>query len=92
MMIRRVAFRVSGRVQGVGYRASAAQAARGERLVGWVRNRADGDVEGEAEGDGQAIARFLAWCQTGPRAAHVTDLDVEDLPPGADDRSFEIRH
>jgi acylphosphatase len=90
-VIRRVAFRVHGLVQGVAYRASAQHAAQRERLVGWVRNRDDGDVEGEAEGDAEAIDRFLAWCRGGPPSARVTGLEVCDRPARASEMRFEIR-
>jgi acylphosphatase len=90
-MTRRVHFRVRGRVQGVAYRASARDAALAEGLSGWVRNLDDGDVEGEAEGSTEAVARFLGWCQRGPRSARVDELVVDDRAVTGG-TGFVVRH
>ena len=70
--------RVSGRVQGVFYRASAR--AEGERLglSGFVRNEPDGSVYAEAEGEEAALERFLAWCRRGPPAARVEGVEKRE--------------
>jgi acylphosphatase len=88
--MRRIRAIVSGRVQGVSYRASTAHEARRLGLVGWVQNRADGTVELEAEGADDAIAALLDWCKHGPPAARVTGVDVSDLPAGGGYRDFAI--
>jgi acylphosphatase len=75
-MTRSVRLTIRGRVQGVGYRAWAADTARALGLTGWVRNRTDGTVEAVATGDDDAIERFVAACRTGPRVARVTAVDV----------------
>jgi len=79
----RVAVRafVSGRVQGVWYRQSAAEQARAARVAGWARNLPDGRVEVWAEGRRDAVDAFLAWCRVGPRNARVTGLEIEDVAP-----------
>lgn len=77
-MKRRVHVWVSGRVQGVCYRASASDWARTHGLSGWVRNLPDGRVEMVAFGDEPVIAAFLDWCRQGPRFARVEGLDVLD--------------
>jgi acylphosphatase len=64
-------------VQGVCYRASAADAARGLGLTGWVRNLPDGTVEAVAEGPRQDLERLVAWCRQGPPAARVAEVEVE---------------
>ena len=74
----RVIARITGRVQGVNYRASAAREARGRGLAGWVRNEPDGSVLLDIEGDPAAITAFLDWCAAGPPAARV--LAVERTP------------
>jgi acylphosphatase len=90
-MMRRVRAIVTGRVQGVSFRASTAWEAQRLGLRGWVRNRADGSVELEAEGDADRVASLLAWCEKGPPAARVSRVAVEELAPaGGDD--FEVRH
>lgn len=71
--------RISGRVQGVTYRASAARQAEKLGLCGWVRNTADGDVEALAAGSPVAVAEFISWCWSGPRPARV-DAVAEQIP------------
>ena len=90
-MPRRIRAIVTGHVQGVSYRASAAQEARRLGVIGWVRNRNDGAVELEAEGAADAIAQLLAWCEHGPPAARVTKVAISELAPSGGER-FEIRH
>ncbi len=89
-MHRRVRAVVTGRVQGVSYRASTAAEARRLGVVGWVRNLADGRVELEAEAPPDAVAALLTWCEHGPPAARVTHVAVEELEPTGIDRSFAI--
>ena len=68
---RRLFARVSGRVQGVGFRATTVDVARRLGLGGWVRNLPTGEVELEAEGPDEALDALLAFLQTGPRGARV---------------------
>ncbi len=72
----RVHLVVSGLVQGVAFRASAVDAARRLGLHGWVRNLPDGRVEAEAEGERAALDMFVQFCQRGPPAAQVDDLEL----------------
>ena len=72
---------VSGRVQGVGYRFHARDAAAREGLGGFVRNLSDGRVEVEAEGDREAMQRFERALWQGPPAGRVDAIAVEDVPP-----------
>jgi acylphosphatase len=62
---------VSGRVQGVGFRAYVVEAARGLGLAGWVRNLRDGRVEVLAEGNDAALAALRDACARGPLLARV---------------------
>ena len=71
----RVHLVVQGRVQGVGYRYFVLRRAEEFGLSGWVSNRSDGAVEAEAEGDRDALARFVAALRAGPAAALVTSVD-----------------
>src|SRR4029450_784438 len=71
---------ISGRVQGVYFRASASNVARAQRLSGWVRNRDDGDVEAVVEGEEGAVQAFITWCHDGPPGAHVTAVQVTVEP------------
>ena len=91
-MKRRVGFHVTGRVQGVAYRASARDQAGALGVQGWIRNTDAGAVEGEVEGEASAVDAFLAWCKKGPPGARVDRLAVSDaeLAEPASGR-FEIR-
>lgn len=89
--MRRVRAVVTGRVQGVHYRASTAREAARLGLVGWVRNLADGSVELEAEGADAQVAALLAWCGRGPPLAAVARVAVEERAVAGAERAFEIR-
>ncbi|HXA48284.1 MAG TPA: acylphosphatase [Burkholderiaceae bacterium] len=69
---------INGMVQGVGYRASFAQAAIALGLAGWVRNRRNGSVEACIDGDATAVDALLVWARRGPPAARVTDVAVTE--------------
>ncbi len=73
------AFRVEGRVQGVGFRAFAVRAGRGGGIRGAVRNEPDGAVRCVAEGADDALDRFAAALRQGPPAAQVTGVEVAVL-------------
>ena len=70
----RVHFKIRGRVQGVYFRASAVQRAQELGLTGWVKNCADGSVEGVAEGARPELEKLVAWCGQGPSGARVIDV------------------
>jgi len=63
---------ISGRVQGVWYRASTKEKADELALTGWVKNTAKGDVEAVFEGEEPAVNEMIAWCWKGPPLAQVT--------------------
>jgi acylphosphatase len=71
---------VSGRVQGVGYRAFVEDQAEARGLSGWVRNRRDGSVEAVLHGATAAVDAAIAACRRGPPAAVVTAVAVRDEP------------
>jgi acylphosphatase len=75
----RIAFRIQGRVQGVGFRYFVLDHALLLDLAGWVRNAPDGSVEGAAEGEASALEGFHDHLARGPQAAHVTQLDWSPL-------------
>ncbi len=88
--MRRVRAIVSGRVQGVSYRASTVDEARRLGLVGWVKNRVDGTVELEAEGAPDNVAALLAWCKDGPPSARVDRVETEELAPTGAESAFSV--
>ena len=71
---------VSGRVQGVFFRANTVDKARSLGLVGWVRNISDGRVEAVFEGPNKTVEQMIEWCKHGPEGAEVYDvvIDYED--------------
>jgi len=68
--------RISGRVQGVGFRFSRHREAVARGLAGWVRNCRDGTVEAVLQGEAAAVDAVLAWARRGPPAARVDRLDI----------------
>jgi acylphosphatase len=79
--MRCVRVRISGRVQGVFFRATCARLADELGLSGWVRNRLDGDLEAVFQGPDRAIEDMLEWCREGPPLAQVHAVDVRAEPP-----------
>ena len=71
---------VSGRVQGVFYRGTAARRAQELAVRGYARNLADGRVEVLACGEEEAVRTFVSWLWTGSSASKVTSVDVSDVP------------
>ena len=65
-------------MQGVYYRAATAEQAARLQLDGWVKNLADGSVEVVAAGDAAAIAELASWLWSGPPAARVSAVHVEE--------------
>lgn len=67
---------ISGRVQGVNFRANTRDQARRAGVEGWVRNLADGRVEAIFEGNRAAVQRMISWCYSGPPAAQIDHVEV----------------
>jgi len=72
--------RVSGRVQGIGYREACVARARKLGINGWVRNRMDGSVEAMLQGSPDQLARMCSWLRDGMPAARVDELEVTPVP------------
>ena len=88
---RAVKMRLSGRVQGVYYRASTQREARRLGVAGYAKNLRDGSVEVWAQGDAPAVDALVAWCRGGPPRAEVERLEAEDLGPDPGMDTFEVR-
>jgi len=87
----RVRLVIRGRVQGVSYRAHAAEQATELRLCGWVRNLSGGEVELVAEGPRQDLETLIAWCKKGPPSARVDSVDIEFSAANREFSDFRIR-
>lgn len=83
-------YRISGRVQGVGFRLFALDAARREDVSGVARNLSGGDVEVVAEGDSEAVERFERAIRRGPSLARVDDVTVEIMLPAGRPPGFSV--
>jgi acylphosphatase len=90
--MKRVHVYISGRVQGVCFRAMTQQTALNLKLTGWVRNMNDGRVEALLEGEDAAVDQMVVWCKTGPPAARVDDIDIIEKPYMGNMRSFHISY
>ena len=82
---------MSGRVQGVGFRYFAHDAARREGLTGYVTNLADGRVEVLAEGEAESLERFERALRQGPSRSRVEHVVVDELDPHQGHQGFSIR-
>ena len=80
-----VRLKITGIVQGVGYRLWASRTAATLGLRGWVRNRSDGSVEALVTGTPEAVAAMIEASRDGPPGAHVTKVTAT---PDTDDGSI----
>jgi acylphosphatase len=83
---------ISGRVQGVCFRANALKTARSLGLTGWVGNLLDGRVETVFEGEHNNAEAMLAWCQTGTPPARVHHVEAEEENAEGSFTSFDIAY
>jgi acylphosphatase len=89
VIVRRRCF-VSGRVQGVFFRAYTSAEARRLGLSGWVRNLADGRVEALVEGEPEKVEALVRWLHKGSPHSRVDKVDVRDEEPRGDLGSFDV--
>ena len=90
--MKRVHVYVSGRVQGVLFRADTRRAAADLNLTGWVSNMADGRVEALFEGEDESVNKMLKWCHVGPPAARVEEVIITKEPHTSEFRDFSIKY
>ena len=88
----RMSARISGRVQGVGFRAFALHQARELGVAGWVKNTPNGDVRIVAEGTRSQLVEFEQSLHEGPPSAHVIEIDVVWEQASAEFDMFQIRY
>ena len=82
---------ISGRVQGVWFRASTKQIAKKLGLKGWVRNTPDGCVEAVFEGEEGLINKMIKWCHQGSPLSKVKNVEVKNQEPTNEFSDFSIR-
>jgi len=82
---------ITGRVQGVFFRACTRDEAQKRKLTGWVKNLYDGRVEAVFEGEEEAVQSMVSWCHRGPSHAVVTDVSVEIGEARGEYIVFDIR-
>jgi acylphosphatase len=90
--MKRIHVYISGRVQGVFFRAVTQQTAKGFNLTGWVRNVADGRMEALFEGEDENVDKMLDWCRIGPPAAWVENVIVTEKPHSGEFKDFTIKY
>lgn len=71
---------ITGRVQGVCFRAETQRVANNYALTGWVRNMPDGNVEAIFEGQEEDVGKMIRWCHKGPPHAHVQAVSIKNEP------------
>ena len=82
---------VSGRVQGVYFRAFTRKRAIKFGIVGFVSNKENGDVEIVAQADQKNLDNFINWCHEGPLMAKVENVDISEYSTSEEFSQFEIR-
>lgn len=82
---------VSGRVQGVFFRAETKRAADTLSIKGWVRNLPNGCVEAVFEGDEKRIQKMITWCWQGSPGSSVSQVETQPIMDAGHFNSFEIR-
>ncbi len=90
--MKRVHVYISGRVQGVFFRAETQRAAMKFNLTGWVRNMADGRVEAVFEGEDENVDKMLNWCHIGPPRSRVENVTPKEEPYIGEFRDFSIKY
>jgi acylphosphatase len=92
MKKRRVRVRISGRVQGVFYRAYTHEAAQLIGVTGWVRNLIDGRVEAVFEGKAENVGKMIEWCYDGSPMSRVDHIEVFEEVYSGEFTELEITH
>ncbi len=90
--MQRVHVIISGKVQGVLFRANTKRQAELIGVKGWVRNLDDDKVEAVAEGSEEQIKKFVIYCRKGPEEARVDDVEIEEQDYKGEFKGFSIRY
>ena len=78
-MIQTKHLRITGKVQGVGFRAAMYREAQRLSVTGWVRNRKNASVEAVIQGPEKSISEMLAWVKNGPAGSRVDQIEINDV-------------
>ncbi len=87
----RIHLKITGLVQGVGYRAWASRSAHSLGLKGWVKNCPDKSVEAEVQGPQEKVKQFIQACHQGPSRSQVQEVKTKTLPDVGAFEEFEIK-
>ena len=83
---------ISGKVQGVFYRASTRDKAVRIGVTGWVKNLPGGNVEAVFQGEKNKVMQMIEWCKKGPAYSKVDDVSVTWEEPSGEFGNFEVRY
>lgn len=83
---------ISGRVQGVWFRANTQRKAQELGITGWVRNTSDGKVEAIFEGETTQLKNMISWCHKGPQFSQVTNVEIQHKQYTGQYTSFTIKY
>lgn len=79
--MKRVYLKISGKVQGVGFRSSMRRRAKNNNVTGWAKNLENGKLEAVIEGEKEDVAEVMDWARKGPNIAEVEDIQLEEEEP-----------
>ena len=83
---------ITGRVQGVFFRAETKKAADRLGISGYVKNLSDGSVEAVIKGDQASVSQMIAWCRKGPAISKVQSVKMEEISSVSDFNTFDVRY
>lgn len=86
----RARVKITGKIQGVGFRAACRDQARAVKVTGWVKNHTDGSVEAIFEGPQAGVQRMISWCYSGPIGARVDHVETNWEEATGKEYSFDI--
>ncbi len=87
-----VSVRITGRVQGVFFRAETRKAALSEHVEGYVKNMADGSVQALFQGSRNQVETMLAWCRDGAPLSKVEEVNAQPVAIQPEIKGFQIRY
>lgn len=91
-MIKNIHVIISGRVQGVWFRANTKQKAEQLGVTGWIRNTRDGRVEAIFEGEENCLKEMIDWCNHGPPLAEIDNVEIKDQIPTNGFDGFSVKY